>query len=105
MDIRFQARGFEEEGADAVGSTPLVPNRQELAQVELDAADRKEVAEIVAAVADPELRARFERVVLQERRSRRWKEQQGWRRCRKCGLPHPEASEWCGYCRPRRMDG
>lgn len=101
-DIRFQARGYSDAGEEEEESQRApAPDPSEWSRIALTEADRATVAETIEGISDPDLRAHMERVLVDSIRLRRWKEEHGWARCKRCGLPHSGGSDLCGVCRPR----
>ena len=88
-DIHFRAgrkRPVEE-------VAPAVPGAPEATE-----ADRVEAATISARSHDAELRPHLERAIVGWRRSRRWWQALGWRRCAKCGMLHHRSERYCRPC-------
>lgn len=100
-DIRFQARGFSDPVEEEDPRRVPVPDPAEWSRMALTEEDRATVAETLEGISDPDLRAHMERVLADSMRLRRWKEEHGWARCTRCGLPHSGDSDLCGVCRPR----
>lgn len=100
-DIRFVARGYREDrGTEEAPADPW-PRPEEWQQVMLTPEDKHLMEHILEPIGDPDLRARVARVVAHDLRSRRWKEQHGWRQCPQCGLPYPGKAPLCELCRSR----
>jgi len=108
-DIRFVSGGYREEardsgpgrGGDASEAPVAAPAPEEWLSIEIGEAERDRMNGILSSVGNPELRACMERVLVDDLRVRRWKEQQGWGRCKVCGLPHAGSAEVCALCRRR----
>ena len=105
-DIRFMGRGLEDAPdlvQDSAGSRAReIPDPSLWRQVPLTDEDRESITLTLEPLSDPDLRLRVERVLADSLRLKRWKEEHGWPRCPRCGLPHDERSDLCGICRSGR---
>ncbi|MFQ6090570.1 MAG: DciA family protein [Candidatus Bipolaricaulia bacterium] len=89
-DIRFR-----------IGAGGAPREREEevrLEEVPLSAADQEEIEHLVSDVEDGRLREALRRFFITERRIERLREEQGFKRCPRCGVLHRGDEEICPYC-------
>jgi len=101
-DIRFLGSGLQDAPSLAEGPAVtrgrVIPDASEWQRISLTEEDLESISLTLEPISDPALRLRVERVLADSLRLKRWKEEHGWPKCKRCGLPHDERSDLCGIC-------
>jgi len=96
----YRARGEAQEGP-APRRRPKPP-RGELEAIALPAEDVAAIEAEAAQIGDEDLRERFRKAAIADRRARLWREAQGYRPCRACEWLLPPEADRCGMCGEKR---
>jgi len=96
----YRGRG-EAQGRPAPPRRPT-PSRSELEAIALPAEDVAAIDAEAAQIGDEDLRERFRKAAVADRRARLWREAHGYRPCRACAWLLPPEAERCGMCGEKR---
>jgi predicted nucleic acid-binding Zn ribbon protein len=91
---RGRSAASQELGAPA----PRRPTREELASITLSGEQLEIIEAEAALIADDDLRERFRRAAISDRRARKWREAHGYADCPECGWSMPPAARQCSMC-------
>lgn len=101
-DLKFQAGYFQNDQNGEINNdeeaTPSFP------RLVLNESELKMVEEMVATVADEDIRFKLKRLLTKEATLRKAKKQQSWQNCSCCGVLCPPKTRLCSACALKARD-